>query len=209
MLFEPRSNRSTAEWLPYGSASLRSPGRRCWIGFWCVANSSDEYAPATLFKMPLREGAPGSGLQVPLEGNGSLLVGELDRDVKLPRPVSRGMGTPACVVVGEAGRNVRSATDIEMWLRIGIFENVDESLVFRHARPEATPMPDADFQNRRNVRDGTGKTAVSATRPQVKTARICADGLPSRSSFAARLRGGPPSPLRGFGATSFAWLAEP
>jgi hypothetical protein len=60
------------------------------------------YVPATLVKMLLGEGAARSGLQVPLEGNGSLLVGELDRDVKLPRSVARGMGTPACVVVGEA-----------------------------------------------------------------------------------------------------------
>ena len=37
------------------------------------------------FEVPLREGAAGAGLQVALEADGSLLVRELEDDVKVPR----------------------------------------------------------------------------------------------------------------------------
>jgi hypothetical protein len=94
--------------------------------------------------MFLRKSATGSGLQVPLEGNSSSLVGELDRHVKLPGAMAGGVRTPSGVVVGEAGSNVRGATDVEAWLRSGILQNVNESLVFRHAPGKATPMPGRD-----------------------------------------------------------------
>jgi len=64
--------------------------------------------------------------------------------IGLPWAVARGVGTAAGVVVGEAGGDIRGVTDVEVWLRIGVLENVDESLVFRHARPEATAMPIAE-----------------------------------------------------------------
>lgn len=55
-------------------------------------------------KVALREGASGAGLEVALERDGSLLVGEFDGDVKLPRAVARGVRAPARVVVGQACR---------------------------------------------------------------------------------------------------------
>ena len=95
-------------------------------------------------EMTLREGAAGTGLQIALELDSPLLVRKFDGDVELPWAVARGVGAAAGVVVGEAGADVRGVTDVEVWLRIGTLENVDESLVFRHARPEATAMPTAD-----------------------------------------------------------------
>jgi hypothetical protein len=122
--------------------------------------------------MLLRKGAAGSELQVSLEGNGSWLVGELDGDVKPPGAVTRGVGAPAGVVVGEARRDVGGATDVEVWPRIGILENVDEPLLFRHARREQRLCRTLAFQNTQNERDGTSKIAVSAIRLQVEAARM-------------------------------------
>jgi hypothetical protein len=94
--------------------------------------------------VPLRKGATRAGLQVTLEIDSSLLVRKFYGEVKLPRAVTRSVGAAAGVVVGEAGGDVRRSTDVEVWFRIGILEDVDESLVLRHARPEATAMPNAD-----------------------------------------------------------------
>src|ERR687896_414251 len=82
-------------------------------------------------------------------------------------------------------------------------ENVDESLVVRHARREAKPMPDGDPQNVRNVRHGPSKIAVCATRPTESALRIRAHGFAepklvhrqNRPAFAASpLRARHPSP---------------
>ena len=97
-------------------------------------------------KTPLREGAPGAGLQIAFEIESSSLVRKFDGDVELPRAVARGVGTAARVVVGEAGANVRGEANVEMRRRIGALENVDESFVFGHARPEAKAMPAAESQ---------------------------------------------------------------
>ena len=117
-------------------------------------------------KMPLREGAAGAGLQVAFEIDSALFVGEFDGDVQLPGTVARGVGAAAGVVIGEAGGDVRGVTDVEVWLRIGVLENVDESLVFRHARPEATAMPIADVSKLTGFAYGLATMAVSATRPE-------------------------------------------
>ena len=94
--------------------------------------------------VPLRKDAAGTGLQVPLELHCSLLVRKFDGDVQLPGTVPRSVGAAAGIVIGEAGADVRGVTDVERWLRISTLENVDESVGFGHARPEATPMPIAD-----------------------------------------------------------------
>jgi hypothetical protein len=60
----------------------------------------------------VRNSAPGAGLQIALEGDSSLLIGELDADVEVPRTMARSVGTAAGVVIGEARGNVRSQTDI-------------------------------------------------------------------------------------------------
>jgi hypothetical protein len=58
--------------------------------------------------------------------------------VKVPGAVARGVRAAAGVVVDKACANVRGEADVEVWLEIGSLENVDESLVFRHARRKAT-----------------------------------------------------------------------
>jgi hypothetical protein len=45
-------------------------------------------------------------------------------------------------VIGEERANIRRATDVEVWLEIGVLENVDESRVLRHHRTEG--IEDAD-----------------------------------------------------------------
>ena len=101
--------------------------------------------------------------------------------IGLPWAVARGVGTAAGVVVGEAGGDIRGVTDVEVWLRIGVLENVDESLVFRHARPEATAMPIAE------VSKLTGMCAMGSRRSQFlrlgqrEMARIRAAALTDRS----------------------------
>jgi Recombinase len=89
---------------------------------------------APSFEMSLRKCATGAGLQIALEGDCSPLIREFDGDVKLPRAVARNVGAAAGVVIGEAGVDVRSVTDVEVWLRIGTLENVNESPVLRHTR---------------------------------------------------------------------------
>ena len=54
------------------------------------------------------------------------------------------------VVVSEAGEDVRGAPDVEVCLRIGALQNVDESPVFWHAGLAATLMPDADPSKQAN-----------------------------------------------------------
>jgi hypothetical protein len=56
--------------------------------------------------MLLREGAAGSGLQVPLEGNGSLLIAELNRGVKFAKAGSAQYGDTGlrCGRVSGGGR---------------------------------------------------------------------------------------------------------
>ena len=93
-------------------------------------------------EVPLRECATGPGLQIALEFNSPLLVGEFDGDVEVPRAVPRGVRAAAGVVVGESGVDVRGETDVEVSLRIGTLENVDESLVFGHPKAKARSAPD-------------------------------------------------------------------
>ena len=53
--------------------------------------------------MALRKNATGAGFQVPLERDRSLLVGELDDDIDLPRPAVRRMKTATSIVRLEPG----------------------------------------------------------------------------------------------------------
>ena len=71
-----------------------------------------------------------------------------------------GVGAPAGVVVGEAGGDVRSATDVEVrHRRGGTLENVNELLVSRHARREATA-------SRRDASQTQGMCAMALRRSQ-------------------------------------------
>jgi len=63
-------------------------------------------------KMPLREGAPGAGLQIALEIESSSLVRKFDADVELPWAVARRVGAAAGVVVGEARGDIRGEADV-------------------------------------------------------------------------------------------------
>ncbi|HXG70861.1 MAG TPA: hypothetical protein VNJ04_09655 [Gemmatimonadaceae bacterium] len=53
-------------------------------------------------KVALREGATGARLEVTLEGDGSLLVGQFDGDVELPGTMTRSVEGATGIVVLEA-----------------------------------------------------------------------------------------------------------
>ena len=57
------------------------------------------------------------------------------------------MRAAAGVVVDKAGANVRGEADVEVGLWIGSLQNVDESLVFGHAKTKATAVPSAGVSN--------------------------------------------------------------
>ena len=91
--------------------------------------------------MPLREGAPGAGLQIALEIESSSLVRKFEGDVELPWAVARRVGAAAGVVVGEARGDIRGEADVVARLGSGTLQYVDESLVFRHPHVKATSVP--------------------------------------------------------------------
>ena len=82
--------------------------------------------------MALRERAAGTGLEVALERDGSLLVRKLNDDVELPWTVARSVRAAAGVVVGEARGDVVGETDVIVSSGTGALQNVDDSLAFGH-----------------------------------------------------------------------------
>lgn len=62
-----------------------------------------------------------------------------------PFDLARRVGAAAGVVIREAGRAVGREAGVVVRLGIGTLQDVGESLVFRHARPETTAMPNADI----------------------------------------------------------------
>ena len=89
-------------------------------------------------KVPLCKGATGTGFQISLEGDSSLLVGELDADVEVPRTIARSVRTAAGVVVGDAGGNVRGQTDVGTARVTHTAQDIDEALR-GHGRIECKP----------------------------------------------------------------------
>ena len=102
--------------------------------------------------------------------------------------------------------DVRGAADVEVGLLIGTLENVHKASVFGHARRGATPMPNMDiYETHRGGAIIWRRIAVSATWPRENVGGF-AQGLPKAEAAVRRVR------LRrsaGYGATAFAWLAEP
>ena len=136
-------------------------------------------------EMPLREGAARSRLQIALEADRAWLVGEFDGDVQAPgTPLGR-MGTETVVVGGKSCAYIGRQADVEMWLGIGILQDVDGLPLVAHASTERNSHAWADGQK-------------------------CDRSL----GWIAVLGVGPPSRLRRFGAASFAshslaWFTEP
>jgi hypothetical protein len=124
-------------------------------------------------KVPLGKRPAGAGLQIALEADGSLLVGEFDDDVKLPGAPSGCVRAPAGVVMEQPRPHVRRETNVEVRLCIGTLENINESLVFRHDETEGNG--DAESRNLKTRGIGTmdpATIAVSATRPRGEAVRI-------------------------------------
>jgi hypothetical protein len=112
----------------YPNRESRHNGRRC-----APSEASVTSLSQLPFEVSLREGSAGAGLQVALEANRSLLVGELDDNVQLPGAVPRGMRTSARVVIVEPTTCVRREADVEAGRRFGVSEDIDDVLISRHA----------------------------------------------------------------------------
>ena len=80
------------------------------------------------------KGTPGAGLQIPLERDRSLLVGELHDDVDLPWPPTRGVKAAAAIVRLDAGAPVTGDAGV---IALGISEtpkNIDAAFWDPHRR---------------------------------------------------------------------------
>jgi hypothetical protein len=123
-------------------------------------------------KVPLREGAAGAGLQVALELECALFVGQLDDDVELPGTVARGVRASAGVVVGEPRGGVVREADVVMGFGFGTLQHVDESLVLGHPKAKATAVPKRWNGERAETMNSATAIAVSAIRVAVIACRI-------------------------------------
>jgi hypothetical protein len=144
--------------------------------------------------MSLCERSARSGFQILLEPSGVELVRELNHHVSSPRSVLRRMGAVPLVVPNQPLLHVARNPDVITWSCCLRFEHVDES--FRHYRSYEGKFiasgSAADFE-----RSG----------PAEREARNLCQGTTCiwiAESAGVRLRG-----FRRFGATAFAWLAEP
>ena len=173
-----------------------------------------------LLEMPLRECPARARLQVALEVNGPRLIRELDYDMKLPRSVPSRVRAAAGVVVVQAPTRVGGQADIEAGTGVRVSQNINDVFVCNHARRQSKPgaWPDrresASFRLRRWVesqflpRSPDVAASVSDRRRKVRT-RSPTKVLRVYRAVARSEEGCPPPPLRGYGAASFAWLAEP
>ena len=82
----------------------------------------------------LRERSARAGFQVALEADGSLLIRELNDNVKLPRSAKGGMWTAPSVVGRQPRFHIRRKTDIQVRVFVCVFQYVDKSLIAGHGR---------------------------------------------------------------------------
>ena len=153
-------------------------------------------------EVPLREGAAGAGLKVPVESRRAVRVGERDRDKQLPRTVLRRVPRP-CVIVGfEPGRDIGRQADVVTVRVASAVEDIDKTLgPIGHAGTGAKGRPEAKHQCFGAIhRSGRWSKADSAS---PCTGERCRNRPPSQRS------GWIPS-SRCFGGTDFActWLAQ-
>jgi hypothetical protein len=97
--------------------------------------------------MSLSKGHAGSRFQIPLEGDGTSFVRELDHDVDLPGPISRRTMRTVAVVFGKTSSDVRSEACVVLRRGVSILEYVD--VEFGHA----------DDQSKLDATNSRGNTA--------------------------------------------------
>jgi hypothetical protein len=112
---------------------------------WSVKRQSGERGPTVTAErvnteVSFGKGAAGTGLQVALEGDCALLVGEFDGDVKSPGTVASSVGAAARVVIGEAGVHIVCQTNVGTTRITQTAQEVDEALRC-HAWLGASPPP--------------------------------------------------------------------
>jgi hypothetical protein len=88
---------------------------------------------ALRFEVPLREGTAGAGLQVALEAEGRGFIGELNGRDHFPGPVTCRVRATACVVRGEARREVVCQTDVRSRRLRHTPKNVDDEFGWHSA----------------------------------------------------------------------------
>ncbi len=82
--------------------------------------------------MPLRKGSARAGFQIAFKADGSLFIGELDDDVKVPSSAGCCVRAAPSVVVGQPRFYIGREADIKLGSLICVSQNVDESLVADH-----------------------------------------------------------------------------
>jgi hypothetical protein len=123
--------------------------------------------------------------------------------VDLPRTPWCCVRTTTGVVVRDARPHIRRESDVEMWLGIGILQNVHESLVTAHRKSQGNPHAESrDLKTRGSCQTRAATMAVSATPADGNAVRV----------WLKYWR--PPSRLRRYGVASFAcqrlaWFTEP
>ena len=101
---------------------------------WSDVPEAGQKPQRSRFEVPLREGSTRARLQVAFEADGAILILELNHDVTSPRSARCGVWAAAGVVVVRPRVHIGREPHIEAWVRIGILQNVDESLVCAHER---------------------------------------------------------------------------
>jgi hypothetical protein len=83
--------------------------------------------------MALREGTARAGLEVTLEADCSLFVGELNHDVEVPGAISRSVLASGGVVVFQSSTDVRCQADVEARAPVRVLQDVHDVFVLCHA----------------------------------------------------------------------------
>ena len=94
-----------------------------------------------LSQMPIGERDTGPGFQVALESGGATLVGEFNHDINRPRPMLRGVGAAACIVLGVSGCHVAGEASVVSWWDLGVLEQVHETLQHKRASSNLLAVP--------------------------------------------------------------------
>jgi hypothetical protein len=107
-------------------------------------------------------------------------------------------------MVHQSGGHIRRDTHIEAGPRIERLEDVDEASAPTHGDPQG--KSGASVVGAETLEFLSGSSRRCAVLADNSNGEVCEYGAASSARLAARL---PPSRLRRYGATSFAWLAEP
>jgi hypothetical protein len=146
-----------------------------------------------------------------LEARGVRLIRELDHDVRLPGTVLRRMRAVSLVVPRQPLLHVARHPDVIRRRTLSRLQHVNESLR-RH--PNARRQVHCQPKTRRisSLLLGGAQDARFLRRSGAEwIAEFCSLGLACRANLARKGTDwrSPPALLCGYGATAFAWLAEP